>query len=187
MSLDPLVLAPCPNDCEFDVPEVSFSECSPQYRTGEIRYWYVAKRGFPMTNWADPAEWASRISETATADTSIRRLVGIGEKPAAEKNEIPTSDGRTYISPRSFTSSFIVDDNSEENFQFARYTQACNPSFLGWYETFDGYLYGDNAGIEVSINAEEIIPTDRKALRTLNFTFTWEASAEPNRMVSVIA
>lgn len=183
MSLDTII---CPTDCTTAVPVVSFSECAPQVILGQINKVYLANVGHPMVNWADPAEWAARIDNASTDPDAIRELTVIGEKPRPEANAVDISNGRKAYGNRNYTLNVTIDDNSDDNYNFARYT-GCNGTYLMWYATIGGYLYGNNAGIKASFILDEVNPVGPNDFATLQGEITWKSKLAPVRMLSPIA
>lgn len=175
----------CPTDCSAKVPVVSFSPCAPSLKEGQITKIYVGNDGYPLVNWTDPAEWATRISNSSTSNTAIRELTVLGDKPLAAKTENKISGGRTVFSAKDFTVNVRMDDNNDDNYEFARATE-CNGQFRVWYES-GGKLYGGNEGVLALVQFEEVIPEDTNAYATLNGVLRWTDKFSPIRITSPFA
>ena len=183
MSLD---LLTCPTGCETEQKPVNFSECSPVLLGAQISDIYVMNDGYPLTNWADPAELAARIDNTSTDAAAIRHLTVIGDKPKSEKTQKEISHARIVYSKKSFTINFRIDDNSEENYEFARGTE-CNGAVRFLFATLGGKLYGGNEGIKGNMEIEEVIVEDGNEYATLNGTLKWKGKFSPIRIDNPIA
>lgn len=183
MSIDTLV---CPENCEFSVAPVKFSECAPKTLLSQINKLYIGNDGYPLTNWTDAAEWYSRISEAGTEPEKIRELTVIGDKPLAEKTPVNISNNRVAYGKSTHTINATIDDNTDENYEWARATE-CNPTYRLWYATTGGKLYGDNSGIKCSITAGEKLDRDETAFATIEVVVTWKAQFSPIRIDNPLA
>lgn len=182
-SIDTLV---CATDCTTTLPVVEFSTCAPQLLQAQVSHIYLANDGFPLTNWEDPAEWATRVSNTNPAPEAIRELVVVGSIADPTVTERKISLGRTVYSPQEFTITARVDDNSDLNYDFAR-ASGCNRQYRVWYATLGGKLYGGNEGILANLRMWEVIPEDDQELATLSVEVKWRNKFSPIRIPNPIA
>lgn len=182
-SVDTLI---CPTDCSSILPVVEFSECAPQLLQAQVTKIYLANDGNPLTNWEDPAEWATRIDNNSVDPTAIRELTVIGAMAAPSKTEKKISGGRRVYSPEEFTITGRIDDNSDTNYDFARAT-SCNRQYRMWYATLGGKLYGGNEGILVNFSAWEEIPEDDLEYAIIAFELKWTLRGKPLRITNPIA
>ena len=176
----------CPTDCSSVLPLVEFSECAPQLLGAQVGDIYLANDGYPLTDWTDPSEWASRVSNSSTNANAIRVLTVIGSIADPAVTEKKISHGRTVYSPQEYTIAGRVDDNSDLNYDFARAT-GCNRQYRMWYATMGGKLYGDNLGILVNLRMWEAIPEDDLEYAILNIQMKWKAQFAPLRIDNPIA
>ena len=180
-----LYLPTCPTDCTGSVQAVSFNECAPETHWGEISKVYLAPAD--LADFADVtslAEWTGKLADTG--DDKIRTLIGIGEKPEPEQTEVPISGDRVVTGYKKFVVNFEVDETNETNYNFLAMSE-CGGKYKIWYETSDGILYGGNAGLEVSIKANEIIPKERTAIVKHVYKISWQSKQHPYRCTSPMA
>jgi hypothetical protein len=147
---------------------------------------YIANPEEPMDDWTDPAEWATRISNTATDLTSIRELTIIGSMAAPESTVIKISGGRTAQGLKSRTVSYEIDDTSYDNIDAGRQFD-CGGTFLFWFETSSGMLIGGPTGILGTINMDLIVGAETTELIKLVGTVKWDAKIGPMAIDSPIA
>lgn len=87
------------------LPQTDFNFCDPDIKLSEIRRIFLSKMSADeFTDWSDPAEWALRISETATGRNTIRPLMVIGDKPLPNATRINISMSRKYTSKKTIRS-----------------------------------------------------------------------------------
>lgn len=172
----------CPTGCDdFIVPAVNFSDCDPEVFFGEIEKIYVAAVDVtPLTNWWDAAEWATLIDNDALTGDEIRELTVSADLPAGEFDITEISNRRKVSSPNTFNLAVTIDDNSDLNYEFMRWTE-CNPKVRIWYATQD-HLYGGNEGIRADIMLKEVIERGNKSLKTIQGTVSWEEKYSPERI-----
>lgn len=188
-----LYVPPCPTGCDGAVGDVSFSECAPETHYGEVSKLYIAPANFEsVDNAGNPGfsdvtsltEWNDNLSDTA--DNKIRTLIGIGDFPEPETTETPISGDRVVNGPKKFTLPFEVDEVNDTNYNFLLQLE-CGGKFLMWFETSDGLLFGGNAGIEVSMPANYLIPRERTAVQKIMLKPTWKNQFSPFRSDSPLA
>ena len=180
-----LYLPPCPTDCTGSVQSVSFNECAPETHYGEISKVYLGPSD--LADFADVtslAEWVGKLADTG--DDMIRTLIGMGDKPEPEQTETPISGDRIVFGYKKFLFNFDVDETNETNYNFMAMAE-CGGKFKVWYETSDGILYGGNAGLEVSVKVNEIIPRERTGVVKHIYRFSWQSKQHPYRCVSPMA
>lgn len=182
-SIDTLI---CPVDCSAVLAQWNFSTCAPQLLQAQISEIWLANDGYPLTNWSDPGELASRISNTATGSDAIRQLTVIASIADPTVTEKKISGGRTVYSPQEFVISGRIDDNSDENYEAARAT-GCNRQYRMWYTTLGGKLYGGNTGILTNLRMWETIVEDDNEYATLNFQVKWKNKFAPLRIDNPLA
>jgi hypothetical protein len=182
-----LYLPECPTTCSGALSEVSFNECAPEYHYGEVSKIYIAESNFEsVDNAGNPGfgdvtslvEWNDNLSDTV--DGKIRTLIVLGDLPEAESTEIATSGDRIAIGFKTFNLIFEVDETNETNYMFLLMSE-CGGKYLIWFETSDGLLFGGNAGIEVSLRLNYLIPRERTALQKIMGKATWKSLRSPLR------
>lgn len=182
-SIDTLI---CPQDCRSELPQVAFSQCAPALLQAQVSVIYLANDGFPLTDWTDPAEWATRVNNTSTDSNAIRQLTVIGSITKPNQTEKKISGGRTVYSPKEFTLTGRIDDNSDTNYDFMRGT-SCNRQYRMWYGILGGKLHGGNEGILASVLAWQEVPEDDQEYATIGFEMKWRAKADPLRIDNPMA
>lgn len=182
-SVDTLI---CATDCTTELPIAEFSECAPILLQAQVSDIYLANDGFPLVNWENPAEWATRISNSSTDDDAIRALTVIASIADPTVTEKKISHGRTIYSPQEFTIAGRIDDNSDTNYDFMR-ASGCNRQYRMWYATLGGKLYGGNNGILVNLRMWETIPEDDLEYAILNLQVKWKSRLAPLRITDPMA
>lgn len=182
-SIDTLV---CPNDCTSTLPVFDFSECAPELLQAQVSDLYLANDGYPLTNWEDPAEWATRISNSSANSNAIRHLTVIGSVADPTVTEKAISHRRRIYSPQEFVISGNIDDNSDENYDAAR-ASGCNRQYRMWYATLGGKLYGGNTGTLVNVRMWESIVEDENEYAVIKFELKWKAQFAPLRISNPMA
>lgn len=182
-----MALPLCPADCTTILPPVKFSKCAPKFALSEIRRVFIANEGAaPFTDWADAAEWTTRLSESDAADAdSIRPLTVIGDKPAPTNIPKELSNGRTMSLGKNHLLNITIDDISDENYAFMQVSE-CGGKYRAWYETEGGYMYGGNKGLPVSLVLDDILNRGREEIETISGTISWRARRSPERVISPI-
>lgn len=178
----------CPSDCATALPVVSFSDCAPDINLSEIRRIFLAKTiAEEFTDWDEPTEWISRVSEDDTvSDDTIRPFTVIADKPAGDQNIYEASDGRDIPISKTNTINFTIDDVSDDNYNFLREGIECGGQFLMWFETMGGKLFGGNTGIRASISADSILNRGREEVELIEGVITWRSKHSPERTDSPI-
>lgn len=170
----------CAEGCTAALPEVEFDLCNPDFHFGQVSDVFITNIGNPLTDETDPAEWQTRMNLTQSNPAKIIRLLGIGDKPAAESQETEASYGRTAYGPKTHTVNFRIDEVSDKNYEMMR-TFECNKAVLAWYKTFEGKIYGGRTGIKVSIKFDHVIPENASELETLTGSIKWKSKFHPCR------
>lgn len=182
-SIDTLI---CADDCTSELPQASFNECNPTLLQAQVSDIYIANDGYPLIDWTNAAEWATRISNTSTDADAIRALTVIASIADPTVTEKKISHGRTIFSPQEFVITGNIDDNSDTNYDFMRAT-GCNRSYRIWYATLGGKLYGGNTGILASLRMWEVIVVDDLEYAVLNLQLKWRSRLAPLRITNPIA
>lgn len=187
----------CPVDCDTLVlPPVSFDECEPQVKLSEFIYGYLAlKEASDFTDASLPAEWADRLSQTATPPEGsttdvadlIRQLAIVGDMPAPAVTEKDISGGRKIASRTDRTVNIDIDEATAANYELTRTTECGFFKVKMWFETRGGILLGGNTGITGRLVLRPIYGRGVDEIEKYTGTFTWTNSTSPDRCVSPIA
>jgi len=175
----------CPQDCTSTLPAASFDVCAPETHFGQIKKLYIANDGYPLTDWTDASEWATRIDNASTSSNAIRELTIIGSLARAESSEKKISGGRTVKGKKTRTLSIKVDETNDINYEFLR-TLECGLSYRVWYAT-DDHLYGGNDGILMTLNIDEVIPENEEDYVLFEGEGKWFSQFAPERTANIIA
>lgn len=175
-------------DCTgLNLPEVKADFCSPNTNFGQIDKLYLGVSGNPMADWSDLAEWTARLDNTTLADaTKIRELHVIGDKPAAEKNKVDFSKGRSVYTEATHTINFAIDETGDENYDLVKFFEDnAGVSIPVWYQA-GKYLYGGNSGVSATIVINDVIPQSDEELNTFVGTITFKGG-HPDRILNPMA
>lgn len=170
----------CQELCDAAMPVPKFRVCNPQWSFGQISDIYVTNVGNPLTDENDPSEWAMRLGLPDSDPAKMTRLVVMAEKPDAEVPETDASHGRKAYGVPRHTITGVIDEVSDENYEFMRAIR-CGKTVLLWYKKLDGKAYGGAEGVEASMKIGHAIPLSAQELENLPFTFSWTALFDPCR------
>lgn len=170
----------CTSDCQSALPEVEFDLCNPEFHFGQVSDVFITNVGNPLTDETDPVEWTNRLELPQVDPAKIIRLLGIGDKPAAESTETEASYDRVAYGVKTHTVNFRIDEVSDKNYEMMRKFE-CNKTVLAWYKTFEGKIYGGAAGIKVTIKFDHVIPESASELETLTGSIKWKSKFHPCR------
>lgn len=174
----------CPTDCAGTLPDVAFSDCSPEINNAQLRNMYIANVGYGFSDWTSSAEWIARLAMTTEA-AAVRQLTIVGDKPAATANSKKISHDRTIKGRKDHIVNVEIDETNTTNYDMMR-TFECGKQYLMWYED-EVYMYGGNEGIRCSINLDHIIDKDSGNIQYFSGTAEWSAQQHPDRIASPIA
>lgn len=163
--------------CSTVLPSVHADICDDQAFYGEVSMLMFTRLGDGLTDWADDAEWTTRISNTTALPASpalapIRQLFGIGSIADPERPSIKLSRQRTKYGKAKFTLVFNVDDTGDTNWTFLQTIPPGGQTYAVWPGT-EERLFGGNDGIEATIVADFNIPESGEELMKIKLTVTW--------------
>jgi len=168
------------------LPVVDFDFCEPEVKASEIQRIFLCKvGGASFTDWTDPVEWTSRVSETATTINAIRALTVIGDKPAPANTVKDVSNGRKVISRKDHTLNFTIDEVTDDNHTFLQGVQN-GKRFRMWYETAGGHMFGGNDGIFIELTGDMVLARGAGEIAVYNYVATWTNPATETRIDSPI-
>lgn len=171
----------CLEGCDNELPVVAFDDCSPELNSGNIGYLYVTNLGNPLNDWTDISEWATRLSNSSTDSSAIRKFSMVGSKPAPDKPETVISLDRIWYGKATHTLEIRIDETNATNQEALRKLE-CGGKYLIWYETLGGLRWGGNEGIEASIKLDEIIPEASSEFITFTGQAKWTSKFTPERI-----
>ncbi len=177
----------CAEDCEFDIPEVSFAECNPEINLSQIAKIYIAQPdATSFSDWTQAAEWTDRISNTSIDPDAIRPLTVVADKPVPETGTKTISGGRIVTTDKKHTINFEIDESNATNHEFAR-SGKCMKQVKFWYETIGGKLFGGNAGIEATFAVDMSLSRAEGDIILYPGTLKWSSQDLEERTTSPIA
>lgn len=187
----------CADDCTTALPVVSFSDScfGSSIVASEINKVYVALAGAkPFTDFSDPAEWAQRLSETAslpagsgfTVEDLIRPLTVIADKPAPAKTTKDISNGRNVDVTKTHTINITIDEFNKANSDFQRQL-VCAGKFRIWYQTKGGLIFGGNEGILCQLTLDTVLGRGDTEIITIAGTAVWKSIYTEEFAVSPLA
>lgn len=189
----------CGNGCDStELPIVSFDDCAPELNKSEITSVFMAlPDAADFVNEGDPAEWAARLSQSATppvgtaAKDMIRQLTVIGDKPAPTETLYAASNNRSVTIDRPRAVNVTIDETNNSNYDLMRYTE-CGIGLPGkfWYVA-GGYLYGGQSGVKKGLNGQkpvlklnQVLDRGVEAVATFAGTVTWGNPMSERRVPS---
>jgi hypothetical protein len=184
----------CPEECGDQLLPVDLADCLSQYvlETSEISDVFLSiedpdNPGQPLygpTDWTSAADWAAAIDNDTAA--GVLHLQGIGDKPAAEEQEVTVDRFQLKVLNRTHTLNFDVLHMTDNNYEFGRSIQ-CGATFVMWFATTGGYIYGGQNGFTVNAKANFVKERGEGSFASLQLIFTWKAICDPPRAVSPFA
>lgn len=173
----------CPANCYPDLPTFAFAACPKDQSThlGQIECLYLASQGFPLDAVTDLA--GARVDNTSSAGNAIRKLTGIGSKPAPTDVYLTLTRGQEKLIRRTHTLEFKVYDLSDSNRESLRLLQCgADDLYSLWYETTGGNQYGGLAGLTLkNFRLNEIVPESRDEAIYWTINLTWETPYDAER------
>jgi len=179
-------LPTCGTNCTSPLPAFNYNLCNPEINNGQISKIFFTSIGNPMSNWASAVEWASRLDNDSSSASSIRTLIGIGDKPAPESTEKEISLGRKIRGVKKHSINFKSDETNNDNHNAFRDMECGGANYLMWYETRDGKLFGGNSGIEAAFNFDRVTPESYQEIEQFIGSLTWESQFMPEVIDSPI-
>ena len=176
----------CAVNCATTLPPVSFDECQPETNGAQIAKIYVTNIGNPLLDWTNVVEWNSRLDDTAAAADAILTLHVVGSKPVPASTEKDISLGRKVTGQKTHTLPFKIDETNDINHEFLRQNE-CGGSYLIWYETLEGKLFGGTEGIVASLLLDMNIAESSDDLIQNEGKFEWKAKFTEERINSPLA
>lgn len=180
------ILPWCIGGCGNPTQPVNFSKCTPQFNSAGLQRIFWTTVGEILSDWTDPAEWITRLSNTSTSADAIRTLHVVGSKPAPDSAAIAASLGRTFFGKKKHKVLIKIDETNDENYDMLRYNE-CGTQVAFWYESGGNKLHGGNDGITASIRLDQILVEDSGQLETFDGELSWESKFHPERITSPIA
>lgn len=184
----------CPEDCDDQLAAVDLADCLSLYtlESSEISDVFISVEdpdnpGQPLygpTDWNSAADWAAAIDNTGVA--GLLHLQGIGDKPAPEEQEVTVHGFQTKVLSRTHTLNFDVLHMTQNNYEFGRLIQ-CGATFVIWFATTGGYMYGGANGFSANAKANFVKERGEGSFASLQIVFTWKAICDPPRIVNPLA
>lgn len=143
--------------CVTTLPSANADDCTLNLHFGRIDaiLYTRAESTDALTDAADAAEWATRISNTTSLTASgtpapIRYLYCIGEWPLPERTEVEVSGGRISNTVPKHTLTLDVDDTGSVNAALLAAEQLTTKRRKVWL-LCNGQIHGGNDGYEMDM------------------------------------
>lgn len=177
----------CGNDCDADLPEVSFATCDPEVNESQISKLRIAKKSAAdFADWTQAAEWGTRISANSTDPDAIRELNVVADKPKPEATKKTISGNREIVTGKKHTINFDIDESNAINHEFVRGTK-CVKTVKAWYGTIGGLLFGGNSGIAAQMEVDMTLGRNQGDIILYQGTLTWNAMDLEERCTDPVA
>lgn len=165
--------------CNTVLPAVSADFCAPNVNFGQIEKIYFTRVGDDFTLVTDPAEWATRLSNSDPLPASpalapVRELFVIGSLGEPEQTPIVISAEREVYPDGQFEIPFLVDDTSQTNYDFAQTLIGQNGAVYAFWFEAGGLLFGDNAGVVATMRLFYEVPEASTDLQRIRGTIRWK-------------
>lgn len=171
---------------EETLPETNFNFCNPEVNLSEIQRIFLQKISAPaMTDWSQPEQWTSIMSETSTAIDAMRVFTVIGDKPAPAVVEKEISNQRKFVTRKTHTINFTVDETSATNHTFLQGVEN-GKRYKMRYEIAGGLMFGGSDGIVVEIKGDMILARGPGEVMVYQYTATWVSPQTEDRIQSPI-
>ena len=160
------------------LPAVTADFCAPNINFGQISKIYLGNPGSPMADWADAAEWTTRIDNTdaGVLATAIKELNVIGDKPRPERGEVEFSQGRKAYTTPSHTINIKVDETGDDNYNLVQFLDANVGQIVQIWWVQGKYMYGGDDGIAANLVLDDVQPESDEELNVFEGTITWDGT-----------
>lgn len=167
----------CPENCAYDLPEVSYNTCSPAVFLSQVKRLFLAKaNSAPLADWKTDTEWLARVSQNSKAGNDyIRAITCTGDKPAPSNNTKVIDNQQSIQVNKSHVLNFTTYNITDDNYEFMRGTECGTILRLFGWETMGDVMFGSNAGQLVSIVMDDILGGGDDDLETLVGQLTWKS------------
>lgn len=168
------------------MPPVDFNFCDPNVSASEIRRVFISLVGSEdFTDWSEPREWLTRLSDTSTDINAIRTFWVIGDKPSATVKKVRISNERSKIMKRDHVINATIDDVSDANHAFVVAIKS-GKMFRLWYETMGGYIFGGNSGIVCHVAIDMVLNRGLGEIAVYQLVASWSTLSTEDRVISPI-
>lgn len=168
------------------MPPVDFNFCEPNVSASEIRRVFISLVGSEdFTDWSEPGEWLTRLSDTSTDINAIRTFWVIGDKPSATVKKVRISNERSKIMKRDHVINATIDDVSDANHAFVVAIKS-GRMFRVWYETMGGYIFGGNSGIVSHVAIDMVLNRGLGEIAVYQLVASWSTLSTEDRAISPI-
>ena len=179
-------LPTCPTGCTSTLAPVEFDECAPETNGAQVAKIYMTQIGNPLADWTNPVEWQGRLDNDAVAADAILTLHVIGSKPVPTSTEKDISLGRKVTGQKTHVLTVKIDETNAVNHEMLRQNE-CGGSYLMWYETLEGKMFGGTEGIVASLLLDMNNAESSEDLIIFEGKFEWKAKFTEERIESPIA
>lgn len=177
----------CPNDCGTVIllPAIPSNQGCTAYTLefSQVCGVLILPTGAALpSDWEDPDDWEDAIDNTNTNNTKGKYLVGEGQVPPPELDEVEYPKRLIRVVNRRYRLEIDVDDVSSATYDFIKDFQCGFTDFVFWIETVSGYLFGGSAGISPSFtDAQFPLNGGRDDKMFGKLIIEWDADGDPPR------
>lgn len=168
-----------------DLAPVDFDYCAPEVESSEIGRIFVRRvNSTDFTDWTQPIEWTTRVSEDSTDANTIRALTVIADKPAPALTKKAISGGRTIVTRKDHTLNVTIDEVTDANHAFM---QSAETGITVKFNYEAGkFMFGGNQGITGLLQLDMVLARGAGEIMVYNGTMTWTSPATEDRCLSPI-
>lgn len=168
-----------------DLPEVDFDFCDPEVESSEIGRIFIRRpNSTDFTDWTQPIEWNTRVSEDSADPDAIRALTVIADKPLPNAPEKAISGGRTVRPRKEHTVNVTIDEVSDANHDFMKSCEGGIPVKFN-YEA-GKYMFGGNQSIAAELQLDMVLNRGAGEIMTYQGTLKWVSPTTEERCLSPI-
>lgn len=177
----------CPNDCGtvIQLPAIPVNQGCTAYALefSQVCGVLILPTGAALpSDWTSAEDWADAIDNTNTNNTKGKYLIGEGQVPAPELDEVEYPKRLKRVVNRLYRMEIDVDDVNVSNYSFLQKFQCGFTDFVFWIETVSGYLFGGSAGISPSFaDAQFPLNGGRDDKMFSKLIIEWDADGDPPR------
>lgn len=181
--MDPICSANCE---EQDLPIFSVDDCNTEILKSGINMLLFAKvSADSLDDWQNPAEWATRLSNSSTNANAIRYIKGTGALPEATVQTITYQVNKTKNIGKTRTLTFTVEEANLTIHDLFRHFE-CGGQYRWWFRTVGGRLYGGNDGITADQAANLVLNSGPEDYEQRTLALSWDAKFMPEATNSPI-
>lgn len=168
-----------------ELPSVDFDFCAPDVEASEIGRIFIRRENSAnFTDWTQPGEWTTRVSENSADPDAIRALTVIADKPLPNAPKKVISGGRNVVPRKEHTINITVDEVTAANHGLMQATETGIRLKMN-YEA-GKFMFGGNQGIGGTLQLDMVLARGVSEIMVYNGTFFWVSPHTEDRCLSPI-